>query len=147
MVTTERMDLLEEQEDEVLALMWEHLAVKSFLLCPEQEGLHILDTVAVRGESLLTEESPVTQPELALVLEVLFMGTTVDLDMDHPDMFSLKRDNQKLVFSLYHNALSLSVNLNATFAGRFYLPAWTAEAMYDGRYQARSKGQWVEVKR
>ena len=45
------------------------------------------------------------------------------------------------------NALSLSVNLNATFAGRFYLPAWTAEAMYDGRYQARSKGQWVEVKR
>ena len=37
MVVTERMDLLEEQEDEVLALMWEHLAVKSFLLCPERE--------------------------------------------------------------------------------------------------------------
>jgi len=39
------------------------------------------------------------------------------------------------------------VDLNASFAGRFYLPAWTVEAMYDGRRQARSKGQWVEVKR
>ena len=34
----EWMDLREEQEDEVPALMWEHLAVKSFLLCPEKEG-------------------------------------------------------------------------------------------------------------
>ena len=46
-----------------------------------------------------------------------------------------------------NNALTLSVDLNASFAGRFYLPAWTVEAMYDGRRQARSKGQWVEVKR
>ena len=45
------------------------------------------------------------------------------------------------------NALTLSVDLNASFAGRFYLPAWTVEAMYDGRRQARSKGQWVEVKK
>ncbi len=43
--------------------------------------------------------------------------------------------------------LTLDVALNASFAGRYYLPAWTVEAMYDGRYQARSKGQWVEVKR
>ncbi|MBL4570535.1 MAG: hypothetical protein JKY21_05210, partial [Alcanivorax sp.] len=45
------------------------------------------------------------------------------------------------------NALTLSVDLNASFAGRFYLPAWTVEAMYDARRQARSKGQWVEVKK
>ncbi|KGD61158.1 hypothetical protein Y5S_03762 [Alcanivorax nanhaiticus] len=44
-------------------------------------------------------------------------------------------------------SLTLQVELNASFAGRYYLPAWTVEAMYDGRYQARSKGQWVEVKR
>ncbi|MCK0152883.1 MG2 domain-containing protein [Alcanivorax sp. S6407] len=45
------------------------------------------------------------------------------------------------------NSLTLQVELNASFAGRYYLPAWSVEAMYDGRYQARSKGQWVEVKR
>ncbi|MZR64120.1 alpha-2-macroglobulin [Alcanivorax sp. DP30] len=43
--------------------------------------------------------------------------------------------------------LALQIELNASFAGRYYLPAWTVEAMYDGRYQARTKGQWVEVKR
>ncbi len=45
------------------------------------------------------------------------------------------------------HSLTLPVELNASFAGRYYLPAWTVEAMYDGRYQARSKGQWVEVNR
>ena len=45
------------------------------------------------------------------------------------------------------HALTLNVALNASFAGRYYLPAWTVEAMYDGRYQARTKGQWVEVSR
>ena len=37
MVATEWMDHLEEQEDKVPALLWEHLAVKSFLLCPQRE--------------------------------------------------------------------------------------------------------------
>lgn len=45
------------------------------------------------------------------------------------------------------HALTLSVDLNASFAGRFYLPAWTVEAMYDARRQARTRGQWVEVTR
>ncbi|WP_237738811.1 alpha-2-macroglobulin family protein [Alcanivorax hongdengensis] len=43
-------------------------------------------------------------------------------------------------------SISLSVDLNASFAGHYYLPAWTVEAMYDGSKQARSAGQWVTVK-
>ncbi|MFY8020832.1 MAG: alpha-2-macroglobulin family protein [Bacteroidia bacterium] len=35
--------------------------------------------------------------------------------------------------------------LNASYAGRYYLPAISCEAMYDGRIFARSKGYWVEV--
>ena len=46
--------------------------------------------------------------ELALGQEELFTGTT--MDTDHPDVFSLKRYDNKLAFSLYHNALSLSVS-------------------------------------
>ena len=45
------------------------------------------------------------------------------------------------------HSLTVRVALNASFAGRFYLPAWNVEAMYDGTRQARSKGQWIEVKR
>ncbi len=37
------------------------------------------------------------------------------------------------------------VLLNASYLGRYYLPAVQAEAMYDGTVNARSKGQWVEV--
>ncbi|MDX1803247.1 MAG: MG2 domain-containing protein [Alcanivorax sp.] len=45
-----------------------------------------------------------------------------------------------------HKDISLAVDLNASFAGHYYLPAWTVEAMYDGSKQARSRGQWVTVK-
>ncbi|WP_101674899.1 alpha-2-macroglobulin family protein [Alloalcanivorax mobilis] len=38
-----------------------------------------------------------------------------------------------------------TVSLNASFAGRFYLPGWQVEAMYDGAVRALSAGKWVEV--
>jgi uncharacterized protein YfaS (alpha-2-macroglobulin family) len=37
------------------------------------------------------------------------------------------------------------VLLNASYTGRYYLPAAHCEAMYEHTIQARSKGQWVEV--
>ena len=39
------------------------------------------------------------------------------------------------------------VSLNASFAGRFYLPGWQVNAMYQGSIYGRSAGQWVEVQR
>jgi uncharacterized protein YfaS (alpha-2-macroglobulin family) len=35
--------------------------------------------------------------------------------------------------------------LNASYLGRFYLPAFMVEAMYDNTINARSAGKWVEV--
>jgi len=43
------------------------------------------------------------------------------------------------------NAVTLRVVLNASFAGKYYLPGWQVSAMYDERIQARGKGYWVEV--
>lgn len=37
------------------------------------------------------------------------------------------------------------VMLNASYTGRYYLPATYCEAMYDSRINALQKGQWVEV--
>ncbi len=37
------------------------------------------------------------------------------------------------------------VLLNASYAGRYYLPGVFAEAMYDGAINARSTGKWVKV--
>ncbi len=39
------------------------------------------------------------------------------------------------------------IRLNASYAGRFYLPAQSCEAMYDKGIHAYTKGQWVEVVR
>ena len=45
------------------------------------------------------------------------------------------------------DTLTVRILLNASFAGRFYLPGWQAEAMYDGRVKAATAGRWVEVVR
>ena len=37
------------------------------------------------------------------------------------------------------------LKLNASYEGRFYLPAINAEAMYDNSIFARSKGKWIKV--
>ncbi len=37
------------------------------------------------------------------------------------------------------------VQLNAAYAGRYFLPAMACEAMYDNRIQASVPGKWVEV--
>lgn len=37
------------------------------------------------------------------------------------------------------------IQLNATYPGRYYLPATRTEAMYDNRISAASAGRWVEV--
>ena len=36
---------------------------------------------------------------------------------------------------------------NVAYPGRYYLPAWNVEAMYDARRYARNVGRWVEVKK
>jgi uncharacterized protein YfaS (alpha-2-macroglobulin family) len=50
------------------------------------------------------------------------------------------RDNRQL-----QNSVTVKVLLNASFAGRFYLPGWQAEPMYDAQWSAASVGQWVDV--
>jgi uncharacterized protein YfaS (alpha-2-macroglobulin family) len=43
--------------------------------------------------------------------------------------------------------VTLRLVLNASYAGKYYLPGWHTNAMYDERIQARTKGYWVEVVR
>lgn len=42
-------------------------------------------------------------------------------------------------------SVTLRVILNASYAGKFYLPSWQANAMYDEKIHAKTKGYWVEV--
>jgi uncharacterized protein YfaS (alpha-2-macroglobulin family) len=71
------------------------------------------------------------------------MGDSQDAALDYRDI----RDDRVLsYFSLgAGESRRYTVSLNASFAGRFYLPGWQVEAMYQGSTQARTQGQWVEV--
>lgn len=42
-------------------------------------------------------------------------------------------------------SLTLRIRLNATYQGRFYMPAISCSAMYDLSIQAVEPGQWIEV--
>ncbi len=84
-------------------------------------------------------------------------GATAPAGIDHWDI----RDDQVLAyFSLWRDyqwpyrysgknqdSVTVELLLNASYAGRFYLPGWQAEAMYDGRVRGSTAGFWVEVNR
>jgi uncharacterized protein YfaS (alpha-2-macroglobulin family) len=42
-------------------------------------------------------------------------------------------------------SVTLRIILNASYAGKFYLPGWQANAMYNEKIHAKSQGYWVEV--
>lgn len=61
--------------------------------------------------------------------------------------FSLWRDHY---WSYRYNdrsqtSVSVRVILNASYAGKFYLPGWQVNAMYDEKIHAKTRGYWVEV--
>lgn len=43
------------------------------------------------------------------------------------------------------SSVTLRVIMNASYAGKYYLPAWQVSPMYNEKIQARTKGYWVEV--
>lgn len=74
------------------------------------------------------------------------------------DYMDIRDDRVMAYFSLWHdyywyyrytdrNQTSVTVRLilNASYAGKFYLPGWQTSAMYNETIQAGSSGTWVEV--
>lgn len=65
---------------------------------------------------------------------------------DKPTYQDIRDDRVYTFFDLPENqSKTFVVLLNATYLGRFYLPAVSCEAMYDNALNARVPGEWVEV--
>ncbi len=82
-------------------------------------------------------------------------GTQLPKGLDYMDIrddrvmayFSLWRD---YYWSYRYNdrhqtSVTVRVILNASYAGKYYLPGWQASAMYDEKIHAKTRGYWVEV--
>jgi len=58
----------------------------------------------------------------------------------------IRDDRVMTYFDLYAGrTVTYTVNLNASYVGRYYLPPTQCEAMYDHTVNARSTGRWIEV--
>ncbi|WP_420580522.1 alpha-2-macroglobulin family protein [Reichenbachiella sp.] len=65
---------------------------------------------------------------------------------DQPDYMDIRDDRVMQYFDLKPNEKkTFEVKLNASYKGKFYLPAVAIEAMYDNSIYARTAGQWVKV--
>ena len=70
-------------------------------------------------------------------------GQTTNSPFDYQD---IRDDRVYTYFSIPRNgSRTYTVQLNAAYAGHFYLPAFYCEAMYDHTINARKAGQWVDV--
>ncbi len=68
------------------------------------------------------------------------------LEGDIPRYRDIRDDRVYTYFSLNNGkSKRFRVLLNATYKGKFYLPAVDCRAMYDNNLYARKAGQWVEV--
>ncbi|CAA6802098.1 MAG: FIG00908368: hypothetical protein [uncultured Aureispira sp.] len=65
---------------------------------------------------------------------------------DKADYLDIRDDRVYTFFDLKKGKTkTFNVLLNASYLGRYYLPALSVEAMYDKTIQARKRGQWVAV--
>lgn len=74
------------------------------------------------------------------------------------DYMDIRDDRVLAYYSLWRNyywyyryqernqtSITLRIILNASYAGKFYLPGWHTSAMYNEKINAKTKGYWVEV--
>lgn len=72
-------------------------------------------------------------------------NTTIDVG-DIPRYQDIRDDRIYTYFDLKRGqTLTFKVLLNASYVGKFYLPAIYCEAMYDNEINAQKGGKWVEV--
>lgn len=72
-------------------------------------------------------------------------NTTIDMG-DIPRYQDIRDDRIYTYFDLKQGqTLTFKVLLNASYVGKFYLPAVYCEAMYDNEINAQKEGKWVEV--
>lgn len=70
-----------------------------------------------------------------------------DFKANDVNFTDIRDDRCNFFFDLKKNeSKTFRLLLNASYLGRYYLPATQCEAMYDNNYLARTRGQWVEVK-
>lgn len=126
------------------------------------QGTDFIAEVTVTGDFARLTHSRLEDIALSMVMPSGWQIRNERLEHDQLpkgiDFIDIRDDRMSAYFSLwqdyrwgyrYHDrnqtSVTVRVQLNASYAGKFYLPGWQVNAMYDERIQARTQGYWVEV--
>tara|TARA_R110002096_G_scaffold436050_1_gene666063 strand:+ start:7370 stop:12928 length:5559 start_codon:yes stop_codon:yes gene_type:complete len=70
----------------------------------------------------------------------------LDNSLSRPDYQDIRDDRVYTYFNMrYQSSVKFKVRLNATYAGKYFLPPVYVEDMYNIETKAQNKGRWVEV--
>lgn len=75
------------------------------------------------------------------------MSAVSNVNSDKLDYQDIRDDRVLSYFDLANgsNPITVRMQLHAAYAGKYYLPPTSCEAMYDNRIAASNPGKWVEV--
>ncbi|MEQ9377575.1 MAG: alpha-2-macroglobulin family protein [Imperialibacter sp.] len=115
-----------------------------------KQGTNFMAEVVVRnpGEKGLYKDMALTQlfPSGWEIINTRLEGTEDASNGQKPDYTDIRDDRVMNYFDLQASKqIVIRVLLNASYQGKFYMPATSVEAMYDDTIYAHKAGRWVEV--
>ncbi len=112
---------------------------------PILQGSDIRITVTVKNETHRNTKNIALTIPVAAGMEI-FSAKEQPKAKDSFDYRDVRDDRIHYYFPLNKGqSKTFQLLVNASYRGRYYLPAINAEAMYDGKMQARQVGQWLNI--
>ena len=109
------------------------------------QGSDVRITVVVTNNSKHQAENIALTIPVAAGMEIA-SNTEQTLTKDSYDYRDIRDDRIYYYFPLKKGESKVfAILTNASYKGRYYLPAIHVEAMYDGKLKARQKGQWINI--
>jgi hypothetical protein len=117
------------------------------------QGTDIAVTVAVHNTSNANVENIALTLPVASGWEIHNANYAIKSDKENNKLIINQFDHQDARDDRVYNYFSLNAKqsktfrilINASYSGRYYLPAISVSAMYDGNMQAREKGKWINI--
>ncbi len=112
---------------------------------PIAQGQDIRLSVTVVNESSRESDNIALTIPVAAGMEIISTGEASGAKAKY-DYKDLRDDRVHYYFSLEPGEMKrFHLVANASYQGRYYLPAINVEAMYDGKMQARQPGRWITI--
>ena len=117
------------------------------------QGSDIAITVDITNTSQATVDNIALTLPIAAGWEIHNATYGLKTDKDNTRLIVNQFDHQDVRDDRVYSYFSLKAKqsktfrllVNASYLGRYYLPAISVSAMYDGNLQARKKGQWINI--